>query len=110
MIPKFKSESLHSPMSVEYRFPTRVENDVQLDGYTEYLKDIGQGEGLGSITDSDLDIFYHLLENPQRFDKEKLQNLFGLLSHLASAERFENRETAQECMNMIETYRTELDL
>lgn len=110
MIPKFNPESVSAPMSIEYKLPTRVENDAELADYIEYLKSIGKGEGMGSITAHDLDIFYRLFAIPQRFSRDKVEELFGPLSHLVSGERFESREEAVECLNMIEHYRTELDL
>lgn len=110
MIPRFTPETASTPMHIEYKLPTRVENDTELGDYIEYLKSIGNGEGLGSVTAHDLDIFYHLFTIPQRFSKSKVEELFGLLSHMVSGERFESREEAAECLNMIEHYRTELDL
>lgn len=112
MIPKFNPGSMSNPdaKSVEYSLPTKVENDEELQNYFDYLKSIGQGEGMGSITESDLAIFYRLFQIPQRFSKEKVEDLFALLEQLAGAERFESNAVARECVLMIDTYRTELDL
>jgi hypothetical protein len=109
MIPKFNPEP-GAPMNIEYRLPTRVENDAQLEEYYQYLKSIAEGEGMGSVTEHDLNIFYHLFEIPQRFSKMKVEKLFGLLEQMSGGERFESREAAQDCLNMIASYRDELSL
>lgn len=111
MIPKFTAESIHNPMStIQYACPTKVENDAQLEDFFHYLKDIAQEGGMGSIKESDLDIFYHLFQIPQKFDVEKVKKLFALLEQLAGAEKFQDVKVAQDCLSMVEAYRTELDL
>lgn len=68
------------------------------------------GKDLGSITETDLESFYYLMKIPQRFSKDSLNKIFGLLNQLASAERFEDSTIARECVNMIEMYRMEMDM
>lgn len=104
MIPKFNAENL----KVELAPSTIVENEEQINDYYAYLKNIG-GE-MGQITGEDLKPFYYLMNIPQRFKKESLNSLFSLLEQPASSERFYSADIARECIGMIETYRTEMDI
>ncbi len=102
MIPKFNPQTLQ----MEYKLPTLVENDGQLMDYYDYLKSVG--DKMGGITEEDIKIFYYLMKIPQKFSKESLNKIFGLINQLASAERFLKVEDARECVNLIETYREEM--
>lgn len=104
MIPKFNPEN----MSVELVAPTIVENDAQLQDYYAYIKSVGTD--IGSLTEEDIKPFYFLMKIPQRFSKDALNKLFGLLNQMAGAERFADVATAKECVSMIDMYRTEMDM
>lgn len=104
MPPKFDPQTLQ----MEYKLPTLVENDGQLIDYYNYLKLIG--DKMGSVTEEDLKVFYHLMSMPQKFSRESLNKIFGLINQLASAERFLKIEDARECLLMIETYREEMGM
>lgn len=109
-MPPYKFDpSKNNPANVEYVLPTKVENDKELETYYLYLKHISS-LGIGSITSSDLSIFYDLMKIPQRFSKDYLMNIFSLLSQAVSAECFEKKEDALECLEMIGNYRTEMDI
>lgn len=92
---------------IEYTLPTLVENDKQLDDYLMYLKSI---KGMGAITNHDLQTFYALMKIPQRFSKDNLKKLFTFMEQAASAEYFESTQDAADCVSLIETYRTEMDM
>jgi hypothetical protein len=87
--------------------PPDAPNAALLD-YYDHLKSIFAGEGLGSITKTDLDVFYGLMQNPNYFTRENLEKIFGLLEQLASAEAFEDMEVARETVRRIEFYKEEL--
>lgn len=104
MPPKFNQRILE----IEYKLPTLVENDAQLIDYYNYLKSIG--DKMGSVTEEDINIFYHLMRIPQKFSKETLNKIFGLINQIASSERFLKTEDAKECVSMIEMYKEERGL
>ena len=105
--PQFRP-TVDNVANLEYKLPTKVENNKELDDYLNYLKSIGQS--MGSITSHDLEIFYYLMKFPQKFNKENLNRLFTFLNQAARAEYFYDTKDAEDCIAMIETYRTEMDM
>ncbi len=91
------------------KLPPDAPNAALIDFYNE-LKAIRHNEGMGSITKSDMERLYALMQNPHYFTTENLENMFGLLSQLASTESFEDPEVARECLRQIGFYREELGL
>jgi hypothetical protein len=84
--------------------PVALDSNEQLELYFNYLKDID------IITEQDVQILYYLMKDPRKLDLDKVKALFTLLEQSRGAEKFENMSLANECIGMIEVYRTELDL
>lgn len=106
MIPKFNPQEI----KVDYVLPTKLENDRELRMYREYIVHIVQGEGMGSVTKTDVALLYSLFEHSDRFTKEQVKETCSLFEHVASAEAFESVELARECLSRIDSYRTEYDI
>jgi hypothetical protein len=109
MIPKFNPSNAN-PSSVDFVEATLEESNQWVDNYYDYIKSVVLGEGMGSLTSSDLEIFYRIMLDPKKYSKENISRLLTLIEQAASAERFEKIEDARECVRMIATYREEMDL
>lgn len=100
------------PMTSPERVPSSPDPHQKIGELYDYLKKKRQTEGMESITESDMealdDILADAARNTEKYDVERLSQLFTLIEQLAAAESFRDQKTKDMVLRQIQLYRIEL--